>query len=125
MLKRIFILILALCCAFSFICQPVSGAEVVVALGVGMIGMAVAGAFGLTFASPDAYEAFGNSLHNSVISVGSAGTDWWNRASNGLIQLTNLPLNLRKAIWAQADQAADSMFDTAPKITCWKQRMLL
>lgn len=107
MLKRIFILILALCCAFSFICQPVSAASTGVVLTAAMIGMAVAGAFGLTYASNAGYEAFGNNLHDAVISTGSAGSEWWNRSLAGNIVLTGLDSALKAAVWGCAKKAAN------------------
>lgn len=108
MLKRILLLVLVLCFAFTFICQPAAATGVGAAFTVGIIGMVIAGAFGLTFATNAGYEAFGNNIHGAVFSIpGSAGSEWWNQAVAGNIILTDLDESVKTAIWGCAKKAAD------------------
>jgi len=90
-----------------------TGAELL--FGALEIGMAIAGAFGLTFASNDGYEAFGNNIHNAVISTpGPAGSEWWNRSLAGNIILTGLDATVKTAIWGCAKKAANMYVEAEP-----------
>lgn len=116
MLKRFFVLLLALCCAFSFICQTAAATGAEVLLSLMELGMALSGSFGITFASDAGYESFANLMHEVVIDVPD-GPAWWSRCLQGQILFATADIAVKEAIRLAAAKAADTISTTSVSST--------